>query len=94
MEPDAQFFLHFPGSLSKLTVGLVNSPGASFSYTVTVRKNGADTVVLCSITGTATACVDNTHTVTFAAGDYIDIQVVPSSGNPAGTPLRWTAKFS
>jgi len=40
---------------------------------VTVLKNGGATTITCTI-GTATSCIDGTHTASFAQGDLISLQ--------------------
>jgi hypothetical protein len=84
------------GTLSNLYVRLDGTPGGAStgkSYTFTVRKNGADTTVTCTILETATTCSDTTNSVTFNAGDRISIKTV-ASGGPTGREMRWTANFA
>ena len=85
-----------PGELSYLYVRLDNSPGGTTSYTFTVRKNGVDSTLSCTIIGSATSCmdIDPSHSLIFDAGDLISIKAVPSSPNPAARAMRWTAKFA
>jgi len=66
--------------------------GTSIAYTV--RKNGADTAVTCTITTVsgASTCSDLTHSVAFAAGDLISIGAV-RTGTPTTQPTRWTAQY-
>lgn len=61
------------------------APGAGTSYTMTVRKNGADTAITCQISGaSATTCSDTTHSINVLPGDLIDIKTVPV-GTPSGS---------
>lgn len=63
-------------------------PGNTNTLAFTVRKNGADTAVTCTITGngsTATTCSDTTHTFTTAANDLLSIKLV-TAGVAAYTP--------
>jgi hypothetical protein len=85
-----------PGELSYLYVRLDNNPGGTNSYTFTVRKNGLDSTLSCTIIGAATSCmnIDPAHSVTFDAEDLISIKAVPSSPRPTARSMRWTAKFS
>jgi hypothetical protein len=68
----------FAGTLSSFAVhnqALSSVP----ALTVTVYKNGAPTALTCSETGTATACTDSTHSVTFLAGDTLSVAITKSA---------------
>ena len=84
------------GELSYLSVRLDNSPNGTNSYTFTIRKNGLDSNLSCTILGSATSCSDDdpSHSVTFDEGDLISVKAVPSSPSPAARTMRWTAKFA
>jgi hypothetical protein len=87
----------FAGTLSRLHVRLDGTAGASGSgefYTFTIRLNGSDTAVTCTILETATNCSDSVNTVLFNAGDLLSLGVVPSASNPTTRAMRWTAQFS
>jgi hypothetical protein len=81
------------GTLSEFYVTLNGSPGSGRGYTFVVRKNGVNTLVTCTISGTATTGSDVTNSVSFAAGDKISIRVTPVN-NPTARSMSWTAKFS
>lgn len=49
----------------------------------TLRKNGSDQAVTCTITGAATTCSDLTHNFAVAAGDLLSVKVVTASGGLA-----------
>jgi hypothetical protein len=67
-------------TLTRLFVSLAaNVGGAAQTVTVTLRKNKVDTAVTCTIASGAAAGSDTAHTVTFAAGDLIDLKVVTSA---------------
>jgi hypothetical protein len=81
-EADAQETLIKSGTVTALKIQLaVAAGGAGTSYTFTVRKNGADTSIACTITGAATTCT-GTGSVSFAAGDLFSISAVPSVSQP------------
>jgi hypothetical protein len=69
---------------------------------VTVMKNGAATDLQCDILGfgffPVNPCFDGTHTVSYAAGDTISVQITPGTGTlvpvPIESPIRWTASFT
>jgi len=91
-ESDAQQIVPVGGSLSRLYVRLNGSPGSGDSYTFTVRRNGADTSLSCTISGSATDCSDTADSVQLQAGDLIAIAAVPTS-SPTGRQMSWTARF-
>jgi hypothetical protein len=65
------------GKASKLVVSLTVAPGANQSVTVTVRKNGVNTALACTITGsvnnTVATCMNTVDSVTFNDGDLLSI---------------------
>jgi hypothetical protein len=76
------------GTVSALRIRLSANVGtsgdaATDNYKFTVRKNGADTAVTCTITGASNNCSDTTNSVAFAAGDNFSI-----SADPTGTPAN------
>jgi len=89
------------GTLSNFKVSISAAQSGSQAYTFTVRKGGADTTATCTINGnnngtgqtSATTCADTTHSVTFAAGDLISVQVTPSN-SPGAVLIGWTATFT
>jgi hypothetical protein len=92
-ESETQQFMPVAGTISEFYVNLDGSPGSGNSYTFVVRKNGADTPVTCTISGTDTTGYDLTNSVDFDAGDLISVRVTPFS-NPTARSMRWTAKFT
>lgn len=81
-------------SLSDLRVKVLVAPGAGKSWTFTVRKNGADTSLTCTISGTDTEGYDTLHLVEFAKGDYATIGIVPA-GTPADPEMMaWSIASS
>ena len=59
------------------------------SFTATVLKNGTATELTCKAT-TATTCSDETHTVTIAAGEYVEVKV---KGETFGKETAFAAAF-
>ncbi len=59
-------------------------PGVGTSWTVTLRKEGADTASTCTIADNATSCSDNTNTVAFVGGERVNYKIVPS-GSPTAS---------
>jgi hypothetical protein len=75
------------------------APGSGNSYTMTVRKNGVagTPAISCKIEGTGsanTSCLDSTHSLSFAAGDLLSVQVVPHSNPEKWDGARWSATFT
>jgi hypothetical protein len=68
------------GNVSNLRV-LANGVVTAGSYTFTVRKNGVDTAVTCTMNNTA--CSDTVNRVAFAAGDNLNIMVTSVGGTTA-----------
>jgi len=84
-----QFVIPLDGYLSKLYVQLSGIPGAGKSYTITVRKNGADTALTIPVADSATTNEDLFNRIAVSAGDLIAVSVVPS-----GTPTARIVSFS
>jgi len=83
------------GTIKNFYAFVETAPTAGHSWTFTVRRNGADTSVTCTIVGNGVlrTCSDTTHTGAFVAGDLISIRV-SDLNNPSGTPGQWTAQFA
>lgn len=54
------------------------APGLTQTTIYTLRVNGADTALTCTVSGTGQTANDTTHSVAVAAGDKVDIKVVNS----------------
>lgn len=69
------------GTASKLI--LVGSPalGAGQTATVTVRNNGTDTALTCTIAASTSSCSDLVNSAAFADGDLISL-LYSETGNP------------
>lgn len=76
-------------TMSTFFVNLDTAPGTAKSYTFTIRKNSVDTAVTIAISGSNTSGTDNTHSVSFAAGDVITIGVTPSGTPSAPSLIQW-----
>ena len=61
------------GTLSKLIVDLDTAPGAGTSRTFTIRINEVDTALAVTISEADTLSVEDTDSVTFVAGDRIEL---------------------
>lgn len=75
------------GTFSKLYVNLSADPGvAPDAYAFTLRKNGADQALTTTIVANDTAGHDTVNTVSFVAGDLINIKIDPAATTPTVAP--------
>jgi hypothetical protein len=82
------------GTLNGFYVRINSALAVTNSETYTVRRNGVDTTLTCTITNASAAvtCSDTTHSVSFSAGDLISIGTSHGGAVPSlGT--RWTAHY-
>lgn len=61
------------GTASKLVVSLTSAPGAGRSATITIRKNGGNTTLTCTVSDAATTCTNAVDSVAFSDGDLLSI---------------------
>lgn len=72
------------GTIRNLYVVTDAAPGAGQTFIYTIRKNGADGAITCTLSGAAaTTGNDTTNTATVAAGDTFDVKVVISAAAAA-----------
>jgi hypothetical protein len=76
-------------TINNLQVNLSADPGSGQTLVTTLRKNGSDTTLTCTVTGPLTppaaVCQDVTHSVTVAQNDLLDWKVV-TTGTFVATP--------
>jgi hypothetical protein len=88
-EADYELVLPAGGVLDRLIVKTEAAPGTSATLTLTVRKNGVDTGVTCTISGSfSRQAFDLSNSVVFDAGDRCSIAV--RATGPIKTP-EWIA---
>lgn len=80
------------GVVDKMYIAMSGTPGAGKSYALTLYKNGLATALTCTVSDAATTCNEPTATVTFAAGDSIAMESVPT-GTPTARTLKWGFRF-
>ncbi|HVT58218.1 MAG TPA: LamG-like jellyroll fold domain-containing protein [Thermoanaerobaculia bacterium] len=80
------------GTASKLVVSLTTEPGAGGSATITIRKNGVDTALRCTISGIANTCSDTADSVTFSDGDLLS--VLYSKAHAAASRVRFAFEYN
>lgn len=71
------------GTFKNLYIFTNNAPGAAHTYTITLRVNGSDTSITCTITDPATTCNDTTHSAAITAGQSYSIKAVGSASASA-----------
>ncbi len=80
--------------LDSFYVKIATAPGASKNLVFTVRKNGADTAITCTITGSGTTGSYTGAAVSFAAGDKVSVSVTLTSSGTTPGSLAWTCRQS
>jgi hypothetical protein len=79
----------FNGNLRNMYVSADVAPGASKSWTITVRKNGVDTSMVVTLSGASQTTGQYTGSqVSFTTGDKISVKITPS-GTPAAARISW-----
>lgn len=78
-ETNYRFGILDPVTISKLYVKTASTPPAGQTFTITLRKNGADTALTAQVTDTGTTASDITNSVDFWPGDVWSIKCVSSA---------------
>jgi hypothetical protein len=96
VESNCQTPIPFAGTLSNFYMRINTAPASGKGWRVTVRKNGADTTLVCDVLAGATTCSNTSSSVTFAQGDSISVGITtaPGQSTPAETSMRWTGKYA
>jgi hypothetical protein len=81
------------GTASKLVVSLTKEPGAGQSATITIRKNGVDTALSCTISGITNTCSDTADRVTFGDGDLLSV-LYSKTPLAASSRVRFAFQYS
>jgi len=68
-------------------VQLTAAPGAGNSVSVTLRDDGADTALSCTIANAATSCTNPSTNATIAAASTLSIEVTSTLLTPATSVL-------
>ena len=80
------------GKAGKLVVSLAAAPGSGKSAAVTIRKNGVNSALSCTVSGTATACTDTVDSVTFSDGDLLSILYTETGA--AASRIRFAFEYN
>jgi hypothetical protein len=89
-ESQIQWITPIAGTIGKLYV--YDSLGSGQSLAITLRKNGADQPLTCTIGASQSTCSDITHTFSVVAGDRLSIKAV-SVGSLATQNRRFSASM-
>ena len=92
-EANSHQVVSMAGAISDLRVVFPTAPGAGTSWTVTLRVNGADSALTCTVAGTDTVGTDTTHSVDVVPGDLIAYKFVPSA-TPVTSRVACSAFFT
>jgi hypothetical protein len=80
----ARILVNGPGTLANLRVwSSAVAVGGSGKDVLTVRVNGSDTALTCTIAASAQVCSDLTHSVNVVAGDRISFKFVTATSDTA-----------
>lgn len=85
-ELNRQLMVPTSGTYKKLYMQ-IKDPGVGNTWTVTARKNAADTTLTCTISSGSTACSDTSNSFTVAAGDRVSIKLTSSYGSDSIEPI-------
>jgi hypothetical protein len=80
------------GTIKNLTATLGATPGSGKNYTLTFTKNGSAQTTTITISDSATTATDTTNSFSVAAGDYVNLKVVPT-GTPTATSITFSFDF-
>ncbi|WP_321921704.1 beta strand repeat-containing protein [Burkholderia sp. BCC1998] len=85
----AQIQAPYAGYVQKVLIASTNAPGASQTFTATVRKNSANTTLTATISGGSSFGATGNGFIAFNEGDQLDVQVV-ASGSATASNIRVT----
>ena len=88
-EAVVQFVMPYAGYIRKVIIQGTSAPGASQTYTATVRKNASNSTIVATMSGASSFGTTATGFISVNEGDSVDVQVVASSGAASST-LRVT----
>ena len=81
------------GTVSALRAFVGAAPGSGANaWTVTLRQNGANTALSCTISGTSVSC-SGAGSVSVSAGDRLGVEFIEAGSAAATTGAGWSACF-
>ncbi|MBI3996561.1 MAG: hypothetical protein HY352_02770 [Candidatus Omnitrophica bacterium] len=81
------------GTMSSLRAFVNTAPGTGDSWTVTLRKNDANTTQSCAIAGSDQSCATAGASVSVVAGDRVGAEFVETGSASGTTGSGWSACF-
>ena len=83
------------GTLSNFRASISAAPGSGNSWIFTVRVNGVNTALTCTITNSApnTSCKDDVHSVAIGPSDLVSVSATPQS-DPNSARISWAMKHT
>ncbi len=88
----ARTIVPYAGRFSNLRVIRNATPGAGTSVTYTLRVNGVNSALTCTMGNGPTTASDLVNSVAVAAGDSVEI-IGTISGAPGGSPTKCTVEL-
>jgi len=92
-ETDTRIPMSLAGTFDLLYAEVATAPGVGKSWAITMRTNGSDSTITCTISDTNTKCNDVTHSSSTIRGDQIVWKVVPS-GTPTASTISIGMRFT
>jgi hypothetical protein len=93
-EADAEQIIPCAGTISMANFRTpAGAPGAGTQYDIVLRKNGADTAITGTISGTSSSATDYVDSVTVAAGDRVCWKITPT-GTPTARAVSISCNFT
>jgi len=90
--PDQFWPAPVAATANNLSARVAIAPGSGNSWTVTLRKNGANTSLSCTISGTGTSC-SGSSAVSVVAGDQLGVQFTEGGSATGTSGSAWGACF-
>jgi len=82
------------GTASKLIFRIGTALTSSQTATITLRKNGGDTALTCTIPNSGSSCTDYTNTVTYADGDSLSIEYNETGSTSPGGRVKYSFLYA
>lgn len=92
-EANVQDIIASSGTISRLFCRAGASPGSGKSRAQTLRVNGSDTAITCTVSNTAQICNNQADSVHVVPGDLVNLKTVPS-GTPTSAAIACGVTFT
>jgi hypothetical protein len=91
-EPTIKHYIPVDGTITGMSVILDTAPGTGNSWPIVLRKNGVDTAIAVTISGSDKTGNSNAP-VSVVKGDYITLRINPTS-SPDASAIKWALDFT